>query len=98
MALGHSETRALKALYLADSVFSRKFFGVEVSFFFSKFKSRNLYLSHVSFSVRSKRTSPGEGGGRGRGGRGYPKMVTNGDIGGRGVCSNGDVTTVFFQH
>ena len=25
-------------------------------------------------------------------------MVTNGDIGGRRVCSNGDVTTVFFQH
>ena len=28
---------------------------------------------------------------------GYPKMVTNGDIEGRGVCSNDDVTTVFFN-
>ena len=25
-------------------------------------------------------------------------MATNGDIGGREVCSNGDVTTVFFQN
>ena len=39
--------------------------------------------------------SPREGGG------GYPKMVTNGDIGGGGrgvVCSNDDVTTAVFQH
>ena len=34
----------------------------------------------------------------GGGGGGYPKMVTNSDIGGRGVYSNGDVTAVFFQH
>ena len=54
-------------------------------------KSRNT--SHMEFiRGRSKSTSPGEGG------RGFPKMVTNGDIGGRRVCSNGDVTTVFVQH
>ena len=48
--------------------------------------------NNLAVRGRSKRTPPGEGGG------GYPKMVTNGDIGERGVCSNGDVTTVFFQH
>ena len=39
---------------------------------------------------RSKGASPGEGG------RGYPKMVTNGDIGGRGYVQIVNVTTVFF--
>ena len=34
----------------------------------------------------------------GRGAGKYPKMVTNGDTRGRGVCSNGDIITVFFQH
>ena len=32
----------------------------------------------------------------GGGGRGYPKMVTNGDIGGRGYVQIVNVTTVFF--
>ena len=39
---------------------------------------------------RSKGASPGEGG------RSYPKMVTNGDIGGRGYVQIVNVTTVFF--
>ena len=37
---------------------------------------------------RSKKTSLGEG-------KGYLKLVTNGDTG-EGLCSNGDVTTVYF--
>ena len=57
----------------------------------------NLYTCHAEnffhlpIRVRSKRTSPGEGGG------GYPKMVTNGYIRGRGYAQMVTSPQYFFN-
>ena len=56
-----------------------------ISWFFGKFVTM-LSWDYV-LRGRSKMTSPGAGGG------GSTKLVTNGDIGGRGVWTGGDVTT-----